>query len=264
MTIRSKIWLSLCDTSSNSSWRSSLSSPPRSPKPRGPSPTLPRSPKPRGRSTTIAWTPRQPDSNSAAPNQRAPTSGSYGARATTMCWFTPGIRSAAGGARRSTARAGDAGERNRGSVADPDRRRGFALALLDGPGRTNLSVAASFKHAGRSGRARLRLALSGPAELLHGAPRPRRSRPGDRALSCRQRQPESILEARRTCSCGRATGTCSKFFTKTTPSGCISAASRCSTYEDKTFRGSGAVGLWSAADTIMYFDDISLGASDPR
>jgi hypothetical protein len=34
--------------------------------------------------------------------------------------------------------------------------------------------------------------------------------------------------------------------------------------QDRTFRGAGAVGLWSAADAVMYFDNFSLEEGEPR
>jgi hypothetical protein len=149
------------------------------------------------------------------------------------------------------------------NVADPERRRGFALALLDGPSRTNLSAAASFKNARRTGRAGFvwRYQDSQNYYMVHldideadqeiglyrivNGNRVNIGREADMQL--RQSDWHEL-----------------KVFHENDHIRVYLGGIKVFDVEDKTFRGPGAVGLWVAADTIMYFDNLSLAASDPR
>jgi hypothetical protein len=164
-------------------------------------------------------------------------------------------RRVAGDPERGRGNAGDPG-RSRGSVADPERRRRFALALLDGPRRTNLSVVASFKNAGRTGRAgfvwryqdsqnfyivHLDLDEADQEIGLYRVVNGNWARIGvEEDLQLQHDwQTLKVVHANETI---RVYLSGIKVFD----------------VRDKTFRGPGAVGLWSAADTVMYFDNLSV------
>jgi hypothetical protein len=158
---------------------------------------------------------------------------------------------------------GSAGERSRGSVADPERRRRFALALLDGPGRANVSVSATFKNVGRTGRAGFvwRYQDSQNYYMVHVDLDEADQEVGLYRIVNGNRvriEHEKDMQLRKTgwheLKVSHLNETIRVYL----------GGIKVFEVEDKTFRGPGAVGVWTAADTVMYFDDISLGSGDSR
>lgn len=146
-------------------------------------------------------------------------------------------------------------------VGDPDRGRGIALAVLDGPGLANVSVAARFKLAAGDGPCGfvwryqdpqnyyiVRLDLAEQEIGLYRVVSGNRIRIGrEEDLELRQKDWHvlKVVHANETI---RVSLDGIKVFE----------------VHDRTFRDAGAVGLWSAGDAVIYFDDLSLDKGDRR
>jgi hypothetical protein len=149
-------------------------------------------------------------------------------------------------------------------LGDPDRTRGTAIAILEGPGPANLTVAASVKLAAGDGpggfvwryqdpqnyyMVSLDLADRGVQELgLYRVVRGNRIRIGrEEDLQLRQQDWHvlKVVHAKETI--------------KVYLSGIKVFEVR-----DRTFRDAGAVGVWSAADAVMYFDNLSVQEGERR
>jgi hypothetical protein len=148
-------------------------------------------------------------------------------------------------------------------LRDPDRGRGISLAVLDGPGHANVSVAARFKLAGDEAAGGfvwrfqdaqnyylVRLDLE-PADQEIGL---YRVVSGNRIRIGREEDLElrpkdwHLLKVVHSAETIRVYLDGIKVFD----------------VHDRTFRDAGAVGLWSASDADLYFDDLSLGEGDRR
>jgi hypothetical protein len=149
-------------------------------------------------------------------------------------------------------------------LGDPDRTRGNAIAILEGPRPANLTVSASFKLAAGDGpggfvwryqdpqnyyMVSLDLADVGVQELgLYRVVRGNRIRIGrEEDLQLRQ-QDWHVLRV---------------VHAKETIKVYLSGI-KVFEVQDRTFRDAGAVGLWSAADASMYFDNLSLREGERR
>jgi hypothetical protein len=151
------------------------------------------------------------------------------------------------------------GKRN----GDPSRRRRYALAILDGPARANGSIEVNIKHAGRSGRGGVVWRYQDPLNYytvhldldeadqdiaLYRVVKGNRTRIGNDADLQLRPSDWHVLKVSHENETIRVYLGGVKVFD----------------VQDKTFRGPGAVGLWSALDSVMYFDDLSFDASVPR
>jgi hypothetical protein len=149
-------------------------------------------------------------------------------------------------------------------LGDPDRTRGNAIAVLERSGPANLTVAASFKLAAGDGpggfvwryqdpqnyyMVSLDLADVHVQELkLYRVVRGNRIGIGrEEDLELRQ-QDWHVLKV------VHANETIKVYL----------SGIKVFEVQDRTFRGAGAVGLWSAADAVMYFDNFSLEEGEPR
>jgi hypothetical protein len=146
-------------------------------------------------------------------------------------------------------------------LGDPDRGQGIALAVLDGRSQANVSVAARFKLAAGDGPGgfvwryqnpqnyyMVRLDLAEEEIGLYrivGGNRIRIERQDDLDL---RRNDWHVLKV------VHATETIRVYL----------GGIKVFEVRDRTFRGAGGVGLWSADDAVMYFDNLSLDGGDGR
>ena len=142
---------------------------------------------------------------------------------------------------------------------EPGRGRGIAFAVLPGPGPANLAVAARFKLVAGEGPAgfvwrcqdarnyyMVRLDLAEQEIGLYRVVSGNRIRIGrEEDLELRQNDWHALKVA-------HSSETIRVYLDGV----------KVFDVHDRTFRDAGTVGLWSAANTIMYFDDLSLDGSD--
>jgi hypothetical protein len=151
----------------------------------------------------------------------------------------------------------------RGIAGDPARRRGMALAILDGPGLTNVSFAASFKVAAGKGRGGFVWRYQDPQNYymvgldleegdqeigLYRVFSGNQSRIGHEKDLQIQQNDWHVLKV------VHASETIRVYF----------GGVKVFEVHDKTFRGPGTVGLWAAGDGILYFDNVSLDEGERR
>jgi hypothetical protein len=146
-------------------------------------------------------------------------------------------------------------------LGDPERGKGIAFAVLPGPGPANLAVAARFKLVAGDGTAgfvwrcqdarnyyMVRLDLAEQEIGLYRVVSGNRIRIGrEEDLELRQSDWHALKVAH--------TGETIRVFLD---------GVKVFEVHDRTFRDAGAVGLWSAADAVMYFDDLSVDEGDRR
>ena len=146
-------------------------------------------------------------------------------------------------------------------LGDPQRSKGIAFAVLPGPGPANLAVAARFKLVAGDGPAgfvwrcqdarnyyMVRLDLAEQEIGLYRVVSGNRIRIGrEEDLELRQSDWHALKVAH--------TGETIRVFLD---------GVKVFEVHDRTFRDAGAVGLWSAADAVMYFDDLSVDGGDRR
>jgi hypothetical protein len=146
-------------------------------------------------------------------------------------------------------------------LGDPERGKGIAFAVLPGPGPANLAVAARFKLVAGDGTAgfvwrcqdarnyyMVRLDLAEQEIGLYRVVSGNRIRIGrEEDLELRQSDWHALKVAH--------TGETIRVFLD---------GVKVFEVHDRTFRDAGAVGLWSAADAVMYFDDLSVDGDDRR
>jgi hypothetical protein len=146
-------------------------------------------------------------------------------------------------------------------LGDPNRGKGIALAILDAPRRTNLSIAAGFKLAAGDGPGgfvwrwrdatnyyMVRLDLAEEEIGLYRVVAGNRIRIGrEEDLELRQDDWHMLKVAH--------TGEIIRVY--------LDGVKVFEVY-DRTFRDPGAVGIWAAADAVMYFDDLSLDEGDRK
>jgi hypothetical protein len=146
-------------------------------------------------------------------------------------------------------------------LGEPGRGRGIAFAVLPGPGPANLAIAARFKLVSGDGPAgfvwrcqdarnyyMVRLDLAEQEIGLYRVVSGNRIRIGrEEDLELRQNDWHALKVAH-TIDAIRVYLDGVKVFE----------------VHDRTFRDAGAVGLWSAANSVMYFDDLSLDDGDRR